>query len=232
MEPNEDLTEARADSFLSQLIPQVEERMAARYASAHDTAASRERFTTWLALQTEEPGNTATQPSPRTLRNVSAPTKQAASLARWTRAVAASAASGTTWLAATLAGSTHAHLREAWASDLCSLQTEETSARQRVQFATGLVVAAVRLRLDDGVSRALRSVDTLLASPLGSTLATLVPVMVTAVLLAVFKGPLGLASNAVDLMGIAAGSYGAVRALRHYRRSEHKKAPPSRGSRR
>jgi hypothetical protein len=51
-EKYDDAAHAREDSFLAELIPQVAEQLAERYALDFDTAAGQARFEAWLAAHT------------------------------------------------------------------------------------------------------------------------------------------------------------------------------------
>jgi hypothetical protein len=52
MERDDDAASTQADSFLSELVPQVADRLAARHASAYDASAGKARFDTWLTART------------------------------------------------------------------------------------------------------------------------------------------------------------------------------------
>lgn len=52
---NDDLVAIREDSFLSELVTQAAERIAARHAGAYDESGSSQRFAAWLDAHTRKP---------------------------------------------------------------------------------------------------------------------------------------------------------------------------------
>jgi hypothetical protein len=137
-----------------------------------------------------------------------------------------------TGLAGFLAGSRHAHLRDAWSADLYGDPDsgELPSAWRRVRLAAGDVVAAVRCRMDDVTLLAWRPIDKLLASWHGSLFAMIAPVTTAAALVVSHERFYGLVTNAENLACIATASYLAVKGLRHYRQISPPKRPDRRAS--
>ena len=134
---------------------------------------------------------------------------------------------GLTGFAGGLAGSRHAHLREAWAADLFG--DPETgqlpSASRRLRLAAGFVAAALRCRLDDAAGLAWRPVDAVMSSWHGSNLAMLMPVTIAAGLVLTREGFYGLINDADNLGVIAAAPYAAIKGLRKYRQIDTPKRP-------
>ena len=131
-------------------------------------------------------------------------------------------------LAGRIAGRRHAHLRDAWAADLCGdpeAAGDPPSAHRRMQLAEGFVVAALRCRLDDVVALAWQPVDTLLGSWRGSQTAICLPATVAVGLILSREGLYGLISNAENLAVIAAAPYAAIKGLRKYRKIDIPKRP-------
>jgi hypothetical protein len=130
-------------------------------------------------------------------------------------------------VAAFLAGSRHAHLREAWDADLFgdSEAGELPPVSRRLRLAAGDVVAAVRCRLDDVIVLGWRPVDALLGSWHGSRAAMVVPVTVAAGLVLGREGFYGLIANADNLGVIATAPYLAIKGLRKYRQIATPKRP-------
>jgi hypothetical protein len=132
-----------------------------------------------------------------------------------------------TALAVVLAGSRHAHLRDAWGADLCGDPEggDPPSASRRLRLAAGFVIAALRCRLDDAADLVWRPVDALLSSWHGSNLAVLMPVTVAVGLVLRHERFYGLITNAENLGAIAVAPWAAIKALRKYRQIEKPKRP-------
>ena len=135
-------------------------------------------------------------------------------------------------MAAVIAGSRHAHLREAWDADLYGDPEDGVlpSARRRVRLAGGFIVAALWCRLDDATALAWRPVDALLASWQGSRLAMAVPVTVAVGLVLAREGFFALISSADNLGVIAAAPYAAIKCLRKYRQISTPRRPEKKAS--
>jgi hypothetical protein len=139
---------------------------------------------------------------------------------------------GLTGLAGLLAGRRYAHLRDAWAADLCGDPGagELPSASRRLRLAAGDVIAAVRCHLDDAADLAWRPVDALLSSWHGSNLATFMPVTIAVGLVLTREGFYGLINDADNLGVIATAPYLAIKGLRKYRQIAAPKRPEKKAS--